>query len=688
MTVTRGWSAEADKLLDYLEHGIFDALEKQYLRSFIFAIYLDNQDPNNIVEAYTFNFKYYRIRGSDTVVPIMTLGEDLMKMTLGDGRKVNDPVAQATTEGRPPTLRDVKKSLKTLIKVLIHATTQMDSLPKRRFATFKTFYYPHTPASYEPPHFKAGDSERDRWFFTTHKKDEVPEKCSIGKLETGWHGVNVHIASVSAFIPSSTDDNDAPFSGTTNGPIQGPFAMGTAARQAQIEAQERDAHERKIVWDAEKIGRLDSKDVDAEGEDDPEFPIDAVNDSGVGLDAWLPLGVRTNDGDIVPLSREELESEKVPVDGLKGGEPMEVDESAVTQELFFGGLPESIPDCIEKLVSPLPPSDIPTNGCSLASFTSRGIDTQMMIDAIESGLAATKENDLETQVPPSGFDEDPIESFPNDSTHAASPPAPACKYNSKSGDVLDCDCGVMIDEECVLCEGGCGKWYHTWCMGYHSTQDKRLPNEFSCFHCRLRSDENWEMIVVQTWYQDLLSNFGRLALFRRAIKVAEKDEPESSKVFAKLIGCEALVAGQLFKRLEAEGFIAPQANMETGIEDTRAKGRGKTGKGRAKQRKNIQKTKYHFVKSARRSQQYLDYFNPEQATEMRMMGMDKLVRLRRENSTSRAIETQTQEDSQAALNAAGADLKRKKNLPSTSGDDLGTRKKIKISVVSAVDLYD
>ena len=59
MTVTRGWSAEADRLLDYLvrdcnylsfharyhqalhqEHGIFDAIEKQYLRSLIFAIYL------------------------------------------------------------------------------------------------------------------------------------------------------------------------------------------------------------------------------------------------------------------------------------------------------------------------------------------------------------------------------------------------------------------------------------------------------------------------------------------------------------------------------------------------------------------------------------------------------------------------------------------------------------------------
>ncbi len=58
--MTRGYTEEADRILNYLviylhitlrssteasffllqEYGIFDALQKQYLRSFIFAIYL------------------------------------------------------------------------------------------------------------------------------------------------------------------------------------------------------------------------------------------------------------------------------------------------------------------------------------------------------------------------------------------------------------------------------------------------------------------------------------------------------------------------------------------------------------------------------------------------------------------------------------------------------------------------
>lgn len=44
--MTRGYTDEADRILNYLEYGIFDALQKQYLRSFIFAIYLDNKEPN------------------------------------------------------------------------------------------------------------------------------------------------------------------------------------------------------------------------------------------------------------------------------------------------------------------------------------------------------------------------------------------------------------------------------------------------------------------------------------------------------------------------------------------------------------------------------------------------------------------------------------------------------------------
>lgn len=76
----------------------------------------------------------------------MTLGDDLMKMSLSDAQSSKDPVSAATKTGRVPTLGEVKKSLKvsvdswlfiyrqlmplqSLVKNLIQVTTQMDPLP-------------------------------------------------------------------------------------------------------------------------------------------------------------------------------------------------------------------------------------------------------------------------------------------------------------------------------------------------------------------------------------------------------------------------------------------------------------------------------------------------------------------------------------------------------------------------------
>lgn len=138
---------------------------------------------------------------------------------------------------------------------------------ERRFATFKLFYYGYTPNDYEPPHFRAGDAHKDKWFFSTHDVAETPERCSIGTVKTGFHGVDVRVASVAAFLPSA-EDNSAPFMGTThshNAPALTPLEE-IAARAQQLEAQRQDALERRVLWDADN-GLCDE---DAEGEDDPE----------------------------------------------------------------------------------------------------------------------------------------------------------------------------------------------------------------------------------------------------------------------------------------------------------------------------------------------------------------------------------------------------------------------------------
>lgn len=94
-------------------------------------IYTLSQDYVNgisIVEAYTFNFRvriiyifarikiltenqYYNIPGTNTVVPILSLGDNLQRMSLKD----KDPVTEAVLKGNAPTLREVKRSVKVRV---------------------------------------------------------------------------------------------------------------------------------------------------------------------------------------------------------------------------------------------------------------------------------------------------------------------------------------------------------------------------------------------------------------------------------------------------------------------------------------------------------------------------------------------------------------------------------------------
>ncbi|KAJ3558173.1 hypothetical protein NM688_g1079 [Phlebia brevispora] len=780
MTVTRGYTEEADKILDYLEYGIFDALQKQYLRSFVFAIYLDNQDPNNIVEAYTFNFQYYRVPGSNAAIPVMTLGEDLMKLSIS-GSKTRDPVVDATKKGKIPTLGEVKRSVKALIKNLIQATTQMDTLPKRRFATFKLFYYDHTPDDYEPPHFRAGDAAKDKWFFTTHDRQEVPEKCSVGQIETGWHGVDVRVASVSAYLPT-LEDNNAPFSGTTvqgNGLHAPPLTPAEEAetRLQQIELQKEDAQKRHVVWDAEE----GLADADAEGEnDDGRQVLGAWRIRQTGSMEFVgPLGMRDGDGNIVPLPCEPDDSAKelspsaeCLFQGVKEKVPRHVgqlelssasaectqtqcvDQTQIQGPLFIPDPPSSSPlssPCPSPTPRPapcrvatgakrrpvlppsfnstLPPSDPIQSSCPSIPPTQveepcESIDTQMLTETVIARRTAalaepdTDMLDMSTQVE-NGL------ALTESALIQKSPDA-----------VLACECGVDVeDSDCLFCDGGCNHWFHVWCMGYHSGIASDLPEKFICFDCRVRADQNWDLIMVHNLHPRMMAKFRDLALFRRAIKICEQSNPENLAAFAKLIGCESLVASQLFKRLETEGFIALENREQDDLgmmETTTYSSKSKNKKGtrsRPTRRKTTHKPRYVFVRTIINTQEYQDYFNPSPDVEKRILGLAELAssftparrsnrkrgnQIKRQGRTVNAKESveevpatpdaemeisapaaagsQTQAETQLNLETQDEEMdlepELKRKTSTASDDSQRNAKKVKISIGPAVDLGD
>jgi meiosis-specific protein HOP1 len=180
----------------------------------------------------------------------------------------------------------------------------------------------------------------------THSLDEIPDKWSIGKVQTGHHSymfnhvgithpdglfsVDVNVSSITAHLPSAEHQEGA-FSGMTGSSLTSktltPLQEATVRAQ-QIEDQEKDALTRNLVWSTEcDVAGLDA---DADGEDESLFEQqpDGSFLQMANIDI-APLGVRTENGIIETIA-------------LPG----------IAEEAVFGGVMESVPTDLNDLVMP------------------------------------------------------------------------------------------------------------------------------------------------------------------------------------------------------------------------------------------------------------------------------------------------------------------------------------------------
>lgn len=700
MNLKRGFTNEGDKILDYLEHGIFDAIKKQYLRRFVFAIYVDNSDPNNIIEAYTFDFQYHKIPGTSTTVPIMSLGDQLSKMTLAytGGR---DPMAEALKHGKLPTLGEVKRSLKLMIKTLVTTISHMEGLPKSRYGNFKLFFNELAPDDYQPPHFRPGDMESHKWFFSTHGTNEVPERICIGSFETGWHGVNLTVTSVSSYLPSATEDNNARFAGITanSAPKLTPVEEARL-RTEDANLQRKDALDRNVVWDADC-------EEDAIGEETFDEGIVLTRFSGTS--AMVPAGVRGDDGSIQPIpmrDKSDVSTSSTLFGGVSEVTPVRVGELTTAQHVKDTQLlPATLEvemnslSSVECSVQSLPPSDM--SGVATCNAPTQKVDTQIIQERLRQQFNSldtsdTEMLDMETQAPPV---QEQIHRKTKSITRI-------CEPSAMEEGKPDCECGTTNQGDCIFCEGGCQRWHHIWCMGYHGVKDKRLPEQFICYDCRLRKSPEWDIIAGKIQI-DMVSRFKDLALFRHAIKIFELIKPETVMQFKNQLGCTPALASQLLARLEDEGFIANESTITDGLgcsrEVTRQKKKQSRGKVK-KTQKELHRTQYVFLQACKRGQGYHDYFNPDPAVENRLMGLankrsshaesdDCCSMIEQSSHSTRGFRTndsqpQALEPSRNVLMLAIA-RQTESNLKRKSGNEGNElTKKIKVSIGTPVDLCD
>jgi hypothetical protein len=73
----------------------------------------------------------------------------------------------------------------------------------------------------------------------------------------------------------------------------------------------------------------------------------------------------------------------------------------------------------------------------------------------------------------------------------------------------------------------------------------------------------------------------------------------------------------------SSGFIAPKINNE-GIIHLDSKREKKNGRNKVKQQRTVRQN-YVFVTASKRGQKYRDYFDPNNAVQLRVMGMEETV---------------------------------------------------------------
>ncbi|KAK4053865.1 hypothetical protein OIV83_001521 [Microbotryomycetes sp. JL201] len=202
-----------------------DALQEGYLDKLVLAIYLNPDQPNDIVEAYTFTFKYN----------VDADGQRRAEMDIKD-RLGNLFLTSFASASRPAHATHVN-AFRRQIQQLIRRRVSVEP------GNLRLFYNEATPEGYQPPHFHHVDPDQVRYFASTMHLEDEPDCAVIGHAGSVYHTVSVHTFSVAGQLGPSAASETLPKDQST---------------KHNVEA----AACRKVIWDAEKMVMAVTDDLD------------------------------------------------------------------------------------------------------------------------------------------------------------------------------------------------------------------------------------------------------------------------------------------------------------------------------------------------------------------------------------------------------------------------------------------
>ncbi|KAL6529042.1 HORMA domain [Orobanche hederae] len=118
--------AESRRLIDWMEKGVYDALQKKYLKTLLFCVCEAVDGP--MIEEYTFSFSY---SNSDSQEVSMNINRSGIK-------KGGKFTYNSTTEITPSQMRS---SACKMVRTLIQLMRTLDKMPEERTVLMKLLYY-------------------------------------------------------------------------------------------------------------------------------------------------------------------------------------------------------------------------------------------------------------------------------------------------------------------------------------------------------------------------------------------------------------------------------------------------------------------------------------------------------------------------------------------------------------------
>ncbi|XP_022874812.1 meiosis-specific protein ASY1-like [Olea europaea var. sylvestris] len=178
--------AESRRLIDWMEKGVYDALQKKYLRTVLFCICETVDGP--MIEEYAFSFSYSNTDSQEVSMNINRKGT----------KKGVTFDCNSKTEITPSQMRS---SACKMVRTLIQLMRTLDKMPEERTILMKLLYYDDvTPVDYEPPFFRGCIEEEAH-----HPWTRSPLKMEVGNVNSKHFVLALRVKSV---LDPCEDENE------------------------------------------------------------------------------------------------------------------------------------------------------------------------------------------------------------------------------------------------------------------------------------------------------------------------------------------------------------------------------------------------------------------------------------------------------------------------------------------------